>query len=375
MRVLFVEPRILTPERDGGSYRKWRILRALLELGFEVSLLPEFPNAWPPFDRTMAEDLQALEALGVTIIHETLREHLTQARNRRRYEVIVFTTVRVASKHLEWTKGLETGATIVFDTVDLHYLREYREAKVTKNMHHIRNSLRTKQMELACVMAADAVWVVSETEKDTLRQDCPTASISVVPNVHETMAVSTSFDAREGIFFLGSYTFSPNVYAVKAFVTDVFPLLQKVLPNLHFYIVGSDPTQEVSALESPNVHVTGYESDLTTFLSRRRVCVAPLEFGAGIKGKILLSMGLGVPVVTSPVGAEGIPGEHGKHWFVAKTKEDWVTHVKDAYEDRQVWSTLSRQGSCLVEENYGYQRMKEKLKHLFNLDKKELRRA
>jgi len=361
LKILFVEPRVPTPNRDGGSFRKTHLLRMLLDMGADVSFLPEFADAWPPFDRSSTEDRRSLKDMNVTLVTQSLREHLIA--NSTRYDVIVLATAPIAAKYISWVRENALNAELVFDTVDLHYVRAYREAKVNRNLHALQNSMQLKRMELAAVKCADHVWVVSETEKSTLEREVPSARLSVIPNVHETADNVPGFSQRDGIFFLGSYTFSPNVHAVKAFVKDVFPILQKKNPDLHFHIVGADPTPEILELANNRIHVTGFVENLIDFLNLRRVCIAPLAFGAGIKGKILLSMGMGIPVVTNDIGAEGIPGRSGVHWITANAAETWAEEIQRTYTDQTRWESLSEKGRELVQRHYSSATVSEALRN------------
>ena len=278
--------------------------------------------------------------------------HLRQCGDR--YEIVLTSGIYVASRCAQAVRTHAPRAALVFDTIDVHFLREYREAKVTRNLNRIRNALRVRAIELSVARNADLTLVVSDREKELLEEESPEIRAFVLPNIHEVTLPGAPFEERRDLYYLGAYTFQPNIDAVVNFVREVLPAVRLRLPGVRFYVAGADPTDEVRGLESEGAIVTGYIPDLATFFDCRRVCVVPLRYGAGIKGKVLLSMAHGVPVVTSPVGAEGIPARDGLDLMIAREAGDWPILIERVYHDRALWCTLSRNGMDLVERNYSF---------------------
>lgn len=126
------------------------------------------------------------------------------------------------------------------------------------------------------------------------------------------------------------------------------PLVWERLPTLRLILAGADPTRAVRALAQRNVEVTGYIADTAALLDASRVFAAPLRFGAGVKGKIVHALARGIPVVTTPVGAEGIFGA-GEYDAVATSASDFAAQIVRVHEDRALWETLAAEGRSIAQ--------------------------
>jgi glycosyltransferase involved in cell wall biosynthesis len=124
------------------------------------------------------------------------------------------------------------------------------------------------------------------------------------------------------------------------------------VPGIRLTIAGADPTPQVQALAGDNVTVPGFVDDLTPMFDEARVFIAPLRFGAGVKGKLLLSMANGLPAVASVVAVEGIPVVDGRDVLVAGNPSEWVHHIERLYKDDGLWRRLSSDGQALVDAHY-----------------------
>jgi glycosyltransferase involved in cell wall biosynthesis len=176
----------------------------------------------------------------------------------------------------------------------------------------------------------------------------------LLPNIHDLPAACAPLAGRRDLMFLGAFTHEPNGDAMHGFVRDVLPALRRAVPGLGLRIVGADPTPAVLELASDHVVVTGYVDDLAAEFARARVFVAPLRFGAGIKGKLLLSLAHGLPAVASPIGAEGIPLVDGRDAYVAQTVDDWVRAVTRLVRDDAAWQAMADAGRAVLRDHYSF---------------------
>lgn len=165
-----------------------------------------------------------------------------------------------------------------------------------------------------------------------------------------------SFEQREHIAFLGNYRHTPNIVAVKWFVDNVIPILIKELPNIKFLIYGAHVSQEIEELESENVEVRGYVGDLAEVFNNCRIFVAPLQSGAGIKGKVLECLSYGVPSVLSPIAAEGIGVRDGFEALIAESPKEWVLAIKRLYTDAELWDKISKNALEFVKKEYSFEK-------------------
>ena len=186
----------------------------------------------------------------------------------------------------------------------------------------------------------------SDKEAKIISDEFPDKNVKVIPlffydEIPAEKEKILSFDERANIVFLGGFNHPPNVDAVLYFVNDIFPLVKEKLPQVKFYIIGSNPPDRVSELTSEDVIVTGFVEDLSDIFSDIRLCVAPLRFGAGVKGKILTSLSFDVPVITTDIGNEGINLTDGVNCLLAETPEKFAEYVVDLYTNKKLWESLS----------------------------------
>jgi glycosyltransferase involved in cell wall biosynthesis len=155
--------------------------------------------------------------------------------------------------------------------------------------------------------------------------------------------------------FVGSFLHPPNVDGVKWLVGEVMPVVFDKIPSMRVYIAGSDPTDEVLSLAGPGIEVLGWLPSLGFLYDKARVFVAPLRFGAGMKGKVGESLAHGLPVVTTEIGGEGMGLRHGYDVLVADDGREFAEHVIQLHEDEQLWARLARNGRTTVAERYSPQ--------------------
>jgi glycosyltransferase involved in cell wall biosynthesis len=174
-----------------------------------------------------------------------------------------------------------------------------------------------------------------------------------------------SFNERKDIMFIGSFLHQPNEDAVLYFVKEVFPLIKKKIPDVKFFVVGSDPLDSILKLDSETIKVTGYVKDVLPYFENCRVFVAPLRYGAGMKGKIGQSMAYGLPVVTTTIGAEGIGLKNDVNALIADEPEEFADSVIRLYTDEELWEGISMNAIEHIERNYSKEAIGRKISEVF----------
>jgi glycosyltransferase involved in cell wall biosynthesis len=218
-----------------------------------------------------------------------------------------------------------------------------------------------RELELGLMRAADVTLVVTEEEREHVQRDLPSARVEVVPNAHEVVADVAPLEDRAGLLFVGGFEHLPNIDAVEYLVRSVMPLVRKQLGDVPLTIAGSKPTPAVLELASANVEVTGFVPDLEALLDRTRVMVAPLRYGAGMKGKVTQSLAQGLPVVTTSIGAEGLGAVDGRDMLIAEDPQAFADAVVRLYRDDALWRTLSANGQAVVERVCSTQTMYQRM--------------
>jgi glycosyltransferase involved in cell wall biosynthesis len=240
---------------------------------------------------------------------------------------------------------------VAFDTVDLHFLRELREARST-NGGKAEGALLTRELELETMHRSDLTIVCSSFERELLRYLDPRLQIQELSLIHEEDRSRVPPAERSGLLFVGGFEHPPNADAVIWFATEILPLITARVPT-RLHVVGSSAPEQVLELASDNVSVHGYLESLDPLYDAVRVTVAPLRFGAGVKGKVIHSLMKGVPVVGTSVAVEGTPLVPGRHVAVADTAAAFAEEVALLLEDDTLWQELADRGRAIAEERYG----------------------
>lgn len=348
-RVLVLDHCTPTPNQDAGSVTVWNLLLLLREMDFQVTFIPEDNHLYMP------EYTTALQRAGIEVLYapyvSSVEQHLTEHGNR--YELAFLFRPGVVERQLKAVRTFCPNAKVLYHTVDLHFLRMSREAELQGNVAKQKAADEMKQRELAAICAADASIVHSTAELELLRPLLPDAKLHVFPLIMDVKGTRRTFAERRDIVFVGSYQHDPNVDGVKYFAEEVMPLLRKRLPGVRFYAVGSRPPAEIEALASEDIIVTGFVEELTPLLDKMRLSVAPLRYGAGIKGKIGTAMAIGLPVVATSLAAEGMSLTDGENILVADGAEDFANAVARIYQDEALWNQISQNGLVFADNAWG----------------------
>jgi glycosyltransferase involved in cell wall biosynthesis len=150
------------------------------------------------------------------------------------------------------------------------------------------------------------------------------------------------------------------------FLDDIFPLIVEKDPEIRIYVVGSQPPEALSARASKNVIVTGFVSDIEPYFNKVKLSIAPLRYGAGIKGKINTSMSFGVPVVATTMAAEGMRLVDTEDVLIGDTAEEFASQVLLAYTDKDLWKKLSEAGKKNIEKYFSFSVAEQQLREILS---------
>jgi O-antigen biosynthesis protein len=354
--VLVIDHCVPMWDRDAGSLRMLSIIHGLIDLGAHVTFMPDNLAPIQPYTRK-------LQRMGIEVLYGPIDVNAELATIGPRLTMAILSRPHPASRWLDVVREFAPAAKIVYDTVDLHWLREARKSALAaspsgallgSNGSFDPDSISPKakalrQLELAMIRAADATLVVSELERAHVQRDVPDAELAMLPTVHEIEPYVPPPEDRSGILFIGGFRHPPNIGAAIRLVNEVMPTVWRELGDVRVTIVGSDPPPEVQALASPRVDVAGWVEDLQPLLDRSCMLLAPLGYGAGLKGKITQCLAAGLPVVTTPVGAEGLDGLEDC-LLIAGEPAGLAEHAVRLYGDDPLWWKLSRAGQALIVE-------------------------
>jgi glycosyltransferase involved in cell wall biosynthesis len=279
--------------------------------------------------------------------------------------------VAVARLVIDFVKCTAPRAKVIFNTIDLHFIRERREADLFGGKWRQDRAEDTKRQELEVIRKADATIVLSDSERVVLGELVPTAPVFQIGLVglpdDSPLVESLAWNARRDIVFVGGFRHAPNCDAVRYFVSEVWPILCERGYNDRFVIVGSNMPKEIELLGNHQIIARGYVEDLTEVFATARLSVAPLRFGAGLKGKVAASLGCGIPCVTTPIGAEGSGLLNRVNVLIGDTPHELASHILRVYNDSQLWTTLSQNGLNFFRDNYSLGAIGAKLENLMTV--------
>jgi glycosyltransferase involved in cell wall biosynthesis len=245
-------------------------------------------------------------------------------------------------------------ARIIFNTVDLHYLRMLRQAQV-ENSEELRIAADAmKVRELKLISEADKTVILSQHEMDILGKEntLDSTKLRYIPLIMDVPGRTAPYSVRKDIMFVGGYNHQPNVDAVLYFLDEFFPLLREKRPDIEFFVLGSNATEAITSVSQPGVHIVGFVEDLTPYFERCRASVVPLRYGAGMKGKVLSSMSHGLPVISTSIGVEGTGLLDGRDVMVRDSPSTFVDAILEVNDGEEMWTMLSENGLEFVEQNF-----------------------
>jgi GT2 family glycosyltransferase len=351
-RCLVVDHVLPTPDRDAGSARMRAVLGAVRDLGFQPTLAASDLAGGPSIDELRGAGIEVL----ARPFERSLARHL--ARLGERYDVAVLSRLAVAERWASLVRRRCPRARLVFDTVDLRSRREAAGAHLTGDAATATRAARTRQAELAQARSADVVLATSEEEARELEAR-GARSVVVVPTFYDLPAETATLAERRDLLFLGGFRHLPNVDAVTWFVREVLPAVRSRLPDVRLRIVGQEPPPEIRALAAPEVEILGHVPLLEPLLSGARLSVAPIRWGAGVAGKVHLSLAWGLPCVGTSLAARGLGVTAGREMLVADEPADFADAVVALYGDPERWAEVAERGRRLVAERFSRERFVE----------------
>lgn len=337
--ILVVDAVTPQPDHDSGSVRMVTLLEILIDMGYRVTFVP-VNLAWDgDYSQSLRDrGIETLNHPDISSIKQWL-QHYGQL-----LDYVVGSRYYVLDDILSDVREYCPNAKVIFDTVDLHFLREQRRADLENDTEMAKLAQKTEKKELSLISESDITLVVSPIEQSILQKKLPDARVEILSNIHTPVTAPSSFSHRSGILFVGGFQHPPNVDAAKWLIDEILPALIQVNPSIELHLIGSRMPEWLKSIRAPGLRNHGFVPDLVPFLSHARLAVAPLRYGAGVKGKVNQAMAHGLPVVATEAAAEGMYAEPEKDLLIANTTDSFVSQILRLYDDEALWQTLSAAG-------------------------------
>jgi len=267
-----------------------------------------------------------------------------------------------------------TDALRILDTEDLHCLRKGRQLAFKDNNPFDENYLFSDiaKREIASIYRCDFSLMISEVEIEILKTqfNVPDNLLLYLPFLLEEISESSTnnllaFDEREHFITIGNFLHEPNYNSILYLKESIWPLIKKQLPKAELHIYGAYASQKVNQLQNnkDGFLIKGFSNDVNEVMQNAKICLAPLRFGAGLKGKLIDAMQNGTPCVMTTIAAEGMFGNSQPNGFITDSPEDFANKAVKLYKSEFDWKTYQNNGLAIINKRF---QKAEFLEHLYS---------
>jgi glycosyltransferase involved in cell wall biosynthesis len=344
------------PNSSAAGGRMVQLISIFAALGFEVTF------ASPAMDSDYMIDL---DSLGVSKKSIALNCSSFDVFVKELNPTIVLFDRFMMEEQFGWRVAENCpNALRLLDTEDLHCLRLARQKAFKENREFSTDDLLVEDVakrEIASILRCDVSLMISEYEIDLLQTvfKIDTDLLYYLPLLLEPIEDLTiqnlpSFEDRNTFVFIGNFLHEPNWNAVQYLKEMIWPLIRKQMPKAILQIYGAYPSQKVVQLHQPKdgFHVMGRADNAQEVVKNARVVLAPLRFGAGIKGKLVEAMQCGTPSITTTIGAESMSGDLPWNGFIADDSQVFADNALELYQDKILWLKAQENGFEIIEKRY-----------------------
>ena len=343
------------PKSSAAGSRMLQLIEQFLNQNFEIT----FACAAKTSDNTY--DLSQLGVKTQTILlnDASFDEFVVQFQP----DVVLFDRFMVEEQYGWRVAEHCQNALRILDTEDFHGLRKARElalkASVDVTVEHLQND--TTKREIASIYRCDLSSIISEAEIDILTQQFKIDEsllyylpFLLEPIQEETINHYPTFEERQHFITIGNFLHPPNYDAVLFLKQSIWPLIRRQLPKAEVHIYGAYESQKVTQLhnEKEGFLIKGFAEDVDIVMQQAKVCLAPLRFGAGLKGKLVDAMQNGTPCVMSDIAAEGMFGEFEPNGFIEDNLETFAQKAVELYTNAEVWKAKQNSGFKVLNQRF-----------------------
>ena len=345
--ILVIDHYVPERDKDAGSKTVFQYLKLLSENGYSVKFLGD--NFFPSQPYT-----DELEQMGIEVLYGDY-----YSKNWKRWiqtncdhiKICLLNRPHIAIKYIDFIKD-NTEIKVVYFGVDLHFLREHREYEISHNEDLKKSSDKWKEIEFSIMHKSDVVFYPSIVEVEAIKKLEPSIQVKTYPIFMFPFLPDNMYNPseRNDMMFVGGFTHKPNGDAVIWFHDKIWPIIKEKLPEVKTYILGSNPPDSIKNLSDERFIIKGFVSDdeLDAFYKKCKIDIVPLRYGAGVKGKVVEAMWKQIPIVTTDIGAEGIP-EAEKALCITNSEVEFAERVIALYTDNTKLMEYSRNGKNCVD--------------------------
>lgn len=398
MNILLLTSRLPYPPHRGDKLKIYNLIRQLSAAGHRITLLsfiasrseleyvPALRNhcekiitvflpPWRSWLNCLAVLFSSTPFQVAYFASEEMRETVREVLNRKAHDVVHVHLIRMAQYAPEKNRSVAR----VLDLTDAGSLYLKRFLATTTSMVKkifLRKELNRLSRYERVLERFDVSLVCSDIDRTALLSHAPSARIDLLYNGID-LEYFTAGGPAEGepkrIICTGNMAYFPNEDGILYFVREILPLIRERIPDISLDIVGQKPTGKVRRLAGEKIAVTGFVPDIKEYYLKSAVAIAPIRFGAGTLNKILEPMALGIPVVTTSIGAEGLPVRSGCDLLIADSPKDFADAVVRLLNEEPFRKSVAQSGQVLVRERYDWAIIARRLEEIYRLLAKEIR--
>jgi len=358
-------------DRESGSRRIYHLITLLRDAGWSVSFFAENMTDGERYARLLRR--QGVIVYGGIHSRWVSDEYLPNPKvliETGHFDLIIVAFWYLAESLLPLIRSSAPHTRVIVDSIDLHFLRRARKAFSRNDPAQPPNMLDldyASEMirELNTYARADGVFTVSQKEADLINDFVAAPDRAyAVPDMEELALSPIPFEERKGILFVGNFRHLPNVQAVKYLFGQIVPRLDpRVLQRHPLYVVGNALDEDIHKLGEgiPDVKMVGWVPSILPYFNKARVSIVPLTYGAGTKRKVIETLSVGTPCVSTSIGIEGLALRHGDQIMVADDPEAFATAIETLLDDELLWHRLARQGRAHIVTTHGAEVVRSRL--------------
>ena len=381
MNILLLYSRVPYPIDQGANLRVYYLLKEMVKwvnihlvcygqgdipkeissLNIEVTYFSPLPKKDTDSLSGRLEDVFSFDQLSP--YNPEIAEFISQ--NKTEFDALWCYTSLIRSV----PKGLHMP--IVVDVIDdgiLEYVRALKiEKSLRKKVSQFKWAVMNYFFEKKYLSNVKASVLVSEIDASYLKKACPGSNVKVIQNGVDSDFYKSRLKERipKSIVFEGNMSFPPNIDAVIYFASEIFPYVLKLEPEAKFTVVGKNPAEEVVALESENIRITGYVDDTRPYLDEAVVFVSPMRKGGGIKNKILQAWSMEKPVVATTISAGGLEVDIGNNIILEDDPQKYASVIVSLFGDDKQVEKIGRKARETVLQYYSWNNKAKELLELF----------
>ena len=366
-KILVLDEHTPRTDADSGSLRLFHLMKSLQDENCDLHFLPADLH----FDAVHTRQLQQH---GIACHYRPWTKSVFGwlKQNAMQFDIIIVCRVSLMSTVYDTLRTAATAAKLIFDTVDLHYIREMQEAGLSNSETMKKQARATREKEHALILKCDETWVVSDTERKLLEAEFPNRKIRRISNIHPVRLATPRFEERKDVLFVGNFRHPPNRDGLQWFLEKVWPIIHDKRPDIAFNVIGATPPEPLTRMaEKTNVVFHGYVHDIEKHLDVARINIAPLRYGAGAKGKISQALCSGLPTVATSIAADGMHLTDRQSVSLADDADAFANTVLGIYDDETSWNGISKNGYAIAVAFFSEHAVAEEIRRmLLQMEKK-----